>query len=162
MAKRFQFQLQPALDKAVAEEEKAQQALRAARDELKSAEARLEELKGIVEKTRQQIKAEHDNLIRPKDRPDSALAFLQRDEFIRALRLREASEQQAVVDQQTEVSWCRERVEIRRQEANEATMRVKAMEKLREKALEEFRKEEERRLQNDIDEAGIQRAARQQ
>jgi len=159
MAKKFKFQLQPALDKAVAEQAKAEQALLAAKRELEAAQAKLRTLEEIVAKTRQRVREEHALLVKPRE-ASSALEFMERDECIKALKVREAREQQAVEAQKVEVAFARQRVELRRQELNQAVMQVKAMEKLRDKAMEEFKKEAERVLQNEIDETGMQRSVR--
>lgn len=156
MAKKFKFQLQPALDKAVAEQEKAEAALRDAKHELASAEATLETLKTKVEATRQQATDEHRQLIKPTQTPLTGLEFMQRDEFIKALNIKAEQQQQAVDKQRSEVAWCQQRVDVRQEELKQAMMQVRSMERLRDKALEEHRKVEERRLQEDIDEAGMQ------
>jgi flagellar biosynthesis chaperone FliJ len=160
MARKFKFQLQPALDKAVSEQEKAEQAVLAARRELEAAEAKLCQLEAVVEATRQRIRDEHASLIKPNKDPASALTFMERDECIKALKVRQVKEQKAVDAQKMEVAFCRQKLELRRDELNHAIMQVKAMEKLRDKAMEEFKKEGERLLQNEIDESGMQRSAR--
>ena len=155
MAKKFKFQLQPALDKAESDKEKAEKAVLAARNELAAAEEKLRELEAIVEKTTQQIRDEHDNLTKPTDKPGSAVVFLQREEFIRALKVKLERQKEAVVKQKAQVAWCQQRLDLRMSELKEAAARAQAIEKLRDKVLAEHKKEEERRLQNEIDEAGM-------
>lgn len=154
--KKFKFQLQPALDKAVAEQEKAEAALRDAKRELAAAQAALETLAAAVAATRQQAADEHRQLVQPTEAPLSGLDFMQRDEFIKALNLKAEQQQQAVEKQRREVAWCQQRLDARQDDLKQAMMQVKSMERLRDKAMEEHRKVEERRLQEDIDEAGMQ------
>lgn len=157
MAKtKFKFQLQPALDKAVAEQAKAEAALREAKGELAKAQSLLESLTAAVALTRQQAADEHRKLVQPTDTPLTGLDFMQRDEFIKALNIKAEQQQQAVDSQRSEVAWCQQRVEVRQDELKQAMMQVRSMERLRDKALEEHRKIEDRRLQEEIDEAGMQ------
>ncbi|MEX2215515.1 MAG: flagellar FliJ family protein [Phycisphaeraceae bacterium] len=155
MAKKFKFQLQPALDKAESDKEKAEHAVLAARKELAAAEEKLRELQAIVEKTTQQIRTEHDNLTKPTDTPGSGNIYLQREEYIRALKVKLERQKEAVVKQKAEVAWFQQRLDLRMSELKEAAARAQAIDKLRDKAIAEHKKEEDRRLQNEIDEAGM-------
>ncbi len=160
--KKFKFQLQPALDKAVAEQEKAEAALRDARRQHQEAEAKLTSLQATLDQTRQQIRQEHDRLVQPAAGPQSGLELMQRDEFIKALGIKSENQRQAVEQQRTEVVWCQQRVDRSQENVKQAMMQVRAMERLRDKALEDHRKAEERALQEDIDEAGMQGYMRRQ
>jgi len=157
MAKKFKFSLQPVLDKAVAERQKAERALVEARKELVAAEKKLEELRQHVKKTVQQIRTEHDHLVNPKSRPPTAQAYRERDEYIQALHRKREAQEQAVEKQRSEA---REKAELKQKELNQKIAEISSLEKMREKALADHQKILDRALQNEIDEAGIQRAVR--
>jgi len=160
MAKKFKFSLQPVLDKAVAERQKAERALVEARKELVAAEKKLEELRQHVKKTVQQIRTEHDHLVNPKSRPPTAQAYRERDEYIQALHRKREAQEQAVEKERSEVRWAREKAELKQKELNQKIAEISSLEKMREKALADHQKILDRALQNEIDEAGIQRAVR--
>jgi len=160
MAKKFKFQLQPALDKAIGDREKAERALLEAKRALEAEEAELKKRQDIVRQTTQRITTEHDNLVATESANPQQL--LERQELLDALRARRQQQIEAVTQQKSAVAIARQKLKLRRDELNAAVMQVRAMERMKDKALAEHKKVLDRALQNEIDEAGIQRAIRQQ
>lgn len=157
---RFKFPLQPALDKARADREKAEKALLEARRDLAEAEARLATAKKKLADTLQQAQTTHDHLVSPDLGGDSPNDLLHRRELLGALRTRATQEQHAVREQQGNVAAAKALATQRQHELNQTVAQVQSFEKLEDKARREHQKILDRKLQEEIDESAQRRPPR--
>ena len=112
--------------------------------------------------TVQQIATAHDHLTDPAKSLGNPMSFQERDEQIKALRVIEARQQEAVTKQRGEVAFRQERVGSRKQALAEAMGKRQALDKLKDKAQQEHKRALDRKLQDEIDEAGILRSSQDQ
>lgn len=162
MAK-FKFPLQPALDKARAEREKAEKALLAARQALAEARQRLEAAEKKLSELLQQAAAAHDHLVMPQtadsvNAADLANDLRHRRQILDTLRLDAEQQRHAVAESQQALAAAQELTQQRQTELNRTVAQVQSFEKLETKAKQEHQKILERKLQDDIDEAAQHRS----
>ena len=134
---KFKFGPQPALDQAIVARQSCEEALVHARRMLEADELKLQKLIAVVEKTRQQIRAEHDKLVSRQGQTSDPRELSQNGRFLDALRVKEQAQQGAVDKQREQVAFARDRVELRKRELTEAVAQVQALEKLKEKRRRE-------------------------
>jgi len=133
-SKKFIFGAQPALDKAISEQEDCEQAVVDARKALAREQQLLKELHEALEKIRQQIKEMHDNLVSPERIGQSSdpRELMRMSQSIDVQKDREQKQKEKIVAQKERVSWAADKVELRKRELLEATAHVQALEKLKE------------------------------
>jgi flagellar export protein FliJ len=151
--RKFVFGPQPALDKAVAEQEQAEEAVVLARRVLQEEQERLRQMLVKVEQTRRDIRQWHDDLVSPAKPITDPNDLTHRGRYLDALRQREKEEVAAAERQRQEVAWAEDRLELRKKELAEAMAAVQALERLKEKRREEheavLEKAEESRRDDD-------------
>jgi hypothetical protein len=150
---KFQFGPQPALDKAIATQKLREEAVVAARRALEEEKRKLQRLIEEVEKTRQRIRTEHDKLVSPGRGATAAADLTQDGRFLDSLRAREKAQLAAVAEQRGQVTWAKQKLDLRKKELAEALAAVQALERLKEKRRLEHqaaaRKAEESRRDDD-------------
>src|SRR2546423_152973 len=135
--RKFVFGPQPALDKAISTQEAAEQAVVEARKVLQAEQRRLQEMLDQIERTRQEIREAHANLVSPERTVSEAMDLRHRSNHLDALRQREKDEIAAAERQRQQVSWAEDRLELRKKELAEAMAAVQALERLKENRREE-------------------------
>jgi flagellar biosynthesis chaperone FliJ len=155
-SRKFKFGPQPALDKAIAQQKKCEEALVAARRALEEEKQKLQRILEQIEKTRQRIRQEHDNLASPQRRTSDPKELTQTSQFIDALRLKEQQQLAAADAQRKQIAFAQDRVELRKKELAEALAHVQALEKLKEKRREEFQEALEKADEKKRDDEAIQ------
>jgi flagellar biosynthesis chaperone FliJ len=155
-SRKFKFGPQPALDKAIAQQKKCEEALVAARKALEEEKQKLQRIMAQIEATRQRIRQEHDNLASPQRRVSDPKELSQTGRFIDALRLKEQQQLEAADQQRKQIAFAQDRVELRKKELAEALAHVQALEKLKEKRREEFEEALEKADEKKRDDEAIQ------
>ena len=154
-SKKFIFRAQPALDKAVAEQKKCEEAVVAARRELEAQQQALQRLKDELVRIRQQIKIEHDNLVSPARTGvvSDPRELGRRGNAVEAEKLKEQRQLVKIKEQEERVAWAADKVDLRKRELNEAVAHVQALEKLKENRrkehMAELAKAEEQKRDDD-------------
>ena len=156
MSRKFKFGPQPALDKAIALQKKAEEAVAAARKVVEEEKAKLERILQEIETIRQRIRTEHDNLASPQRRVSDPRELMQDARFIDALRLKETKQLEAADRQREQIVFAQDRLELRKRELAEAMAHVQALEKLKEKRREEFEEALEKADEKKRDDQAIQ------
>lgn len=149
--RKFKFGLKPALDKALDRKESCERALVEARKMLAAEEGTLAEIQKNIERTRQQIRSECDKSMSEPVQGARAAQMAGRRRFITELRAREGRLRESAREQEKQVQWAQERVELRREELGEAMQAVDALEKYQEKGEREFKTEQRKREERDAD-----------
>ena len=152
----FKFGPQPALDKAIAQQKSAEEALVDARKALEAERLKLQRLIDQIENTRQQIRQQHDNLASPQRKVSDPRELAQTSRFIDALRLKEKAQLEAADRQREQIAFAKDRVELRKRELAEAMSQVQALEKLKEKRRLEHAAEIEKADEKRRDDEAIQ------
>jgi flagellar biosynthesis chaperone FliJ len=152
----FKFGPQPALDKAIAEQRAAEQALIAARRSLEEEKRKLERILSDIEKNRQRIRAEHDNLTSPRRQISDPRELTHISRFIDSLRDKEKALLQAADRQRQQIAFAKDRVDLRQRELAEAVSRVQALEKLKEQRRLEHEAAVEKAEEKQRDDEAIQ------
>ena len=154
---KFKFPLQPALEKARADREKAEKALLEARRALSEARQRLERAEKKLADLRQRAADEHDHLVSPPDPDDGPHELIHRRQTLDALRLEAKNQEQTVAEHRQLVAEAEHLTQQRQHELNQAVAQVQNFEKLETKARQEHQKALDRKLQDEIDEAAQRR-----
>ncbi|HEY7115705.1 MAG TPA: hypothetical protein VH475_03910 [Tepidisphaeraceae bacterium] len=153
LSRKFQFRIQPALDKAIAKQKACEDALVQARKSLEAEQQKLQRLIDELENIRQQIRAGHDNLVSPGRSTSDPKELFRASQFLTVLKHKEDAQKLRIEAQRKEVAWANEKLELRKKELNEATAQVRALEKLKEKRKKEHelavQKAEESRRDDD-------------
>ncbi len=156
MLRHFKFGPQPALDKAIAHQKTAEEALVEARKSLEAEKLKLQRLIVQIENTRQQIRLQHDNLVSPQRKISDPRELAQTSRFIDSLRLKEKAQLEAADRQREQIAFAKDRVELRKRELAEAMSQVQALEKLKEKRRLEHEAEIEKADEKRRDDEAIQ------
>ena len=156
MLRHFKFGPQPALDKAIAHQKTAEEALVEARKALEAEKQKLQRLIVQIETTRQQIRQQHDNLASPQRKVSDPRELAQTSRYIDALRLKEKAQLEAAERQREQIAFAKDRVELRKRELAEAMSQVQALEKLKEKRRLEHEAEIEKADEKRRDDEAIQ------
>ena len=135
--RKFVFGPQPALDKAISEQEAAEEAVVLARKVLQEEQERLRQMLVRVEQTRREIREWHENLVSPRTAITDPNELTERWKYLDVLRQREKEEMAAAERQRQQVAWAEDRLELRKKELAEAMAAVQALERLKEKRREE-------------------------
>lgn len=157
MSKRFTFGPQPALDKAINEQKRAEQAVAEARAELESEQQRLRQMEQQIEQTTQQIRAAHDKLADPSRKTSDARELQRQIQFLDALQARKAHQIALMQQQRERVTWAAEKLELRKRELAEAMAAVQALERLKEKRRAEHEQALLKKEETQRDDDAIQR-----
>lgn len=139
-SKKFIFRAQPALDKAVNEQKKCEDAVVAARKALEEEKRALQALKDELENLRQRMRDLHDNLVSPTRDTSDPRELTRVSRSIDALKLREQHQLDKIAQQEKQVAWAADKVELRKKELAEAIAHVQALEKLKENRKREHDK----------------------
>lgn len=133
-SKKFIFGAQPALDKAISEQKDCEQAVIDARKALAREQQIQKEMEAALEKIRQQIKELHDNLVSPEriGHLSDPRELTRMSQSIDVQKERERKQKEKIAAQKERVKWAADKVLLRKQELNEATAHVQALEKLKE------------------------------
>ena len=154
--RKFVFGPQPALDKAISTQKAAEQAVVEARKVLQLEQQRLQQMLEQIERTRQQIREAHANLVSPERAVSEAMDLRHRSSHLDALRQREQDEIAAAERQRQQVAWAEDRLELRKKELAEAMAAVQALERLKENRREEHKAALEKREESQRDDDAIQ------
>lgn len=155
-SRKFKFGPQPALDKAIAEEKKCEEAVAAARRVLEDEKTKLQRILAEIEATRQRIRTEHDNLASPQRRVSDPRELSQNVRFLDSLRVKETKQLEAADRQREQIVFAADRLELRKRELAEAMAHVQALEKLKEKRREEHEAAVEKAEEKRRDDEAIQ------
>ena len=143
--KRFRFRLQRVMDARVTIERQRQRDMAEAQGELADQQKKLKELEAELEETERDQR----NMVQ---RPVKAGDALIQHRWHRELRTRIRVQQEQVAKAATKVEEARVRLV-------EASKDRKVLEKLKERRLEEYHKEELTQQQNQLDDVGARRSA---
>ncbi|MEM7624465.1 MAG: hypothetical protein AAF333_02430 [Planctomycetota bacterium] len=160
---KFKFSLQPALEKARADREKAEKTLLAARRALADAQQSLDAAEKKLSDLLQRAAAAHDHLVSPPDPAnrgrDSAHDLLHRRQTLDALRFESDRQRETVEQARHTVADAQQLAQQRQHELNQTVAQVQSFEKLETKAKQEHQKNLDRKLQDEIDEAAQRRSS---
>ena len=161
MAKpKFHFGPQPALDKAVARRSECERALVAARDVLAGEKKKLAQIERKIAELRQQIADELDKAVVEMRNPIPAASVEGRRRYVETLRGLEKQQLGAKQEQEEQVRWAVQKLELRKRELAEAMNEVKALEKVKEKAEAEFKAQQRKAEEKKRDDIAISRGVR--
>lgn len=151
----FKYRLQPLLDQKVKLQEEAEDALAERRKELRAAEARLEELK----RREQELIAKREDLRRnvATAAPGETLSgdsIKKRVDYVRALGQDIDAARDDVFGQKMVIDDCNEKVDAATKHVAECRREVEVLTKYRDKLLDRFKREEERKEALELDEIG--------
>lgn len=159
-AGRFEFSLQPALDKAQARREECERALHEAQQQLRVEEERADALRAQISAATQRIACEDDKSSSAARGGAEASQMADRQAYRRRLCDELRSLEASLAERQREVEWARERVVLRRGAALEAANAVAGMERYRDAEERKFRKEQEKAAERERDDMNAIRARR--
>lgn len=154
--KRFQYQLQPVLDKAVAEKQRCQIQLGELRPDLAYQATRLAQLEAQFAQTTQRIAQEHDNLSRARSADDLS----RRNVYLEQLHRRSKDQMQQLRQQRNRLSFLQVRIEEKQQELVEKIATVQVQERLKDAARRQHEVEQAKKEENERDDAAIRLWAR--
>ena len=161
MARRkFHFGPQPALDKALAKQNECERALVDARDVLAREKQELAEIERRIAELRQQIAGELDKTVAEMRNPVAAASVEGRRRYVDALREREAHKLREKEEQEEQVRWAAQKLELRKRELAEAMNAVKALEKVKDKAKAEFKVRLRKAEEKERDDIAMSRGVR--
>jgi hypothetical protein len=156
VSRKFKFGPQPALDKAISEQKKAEEAVVAAKKVVEQEKAKLQQILKEIEITRQRIRQEHDNLASPQRKVSDPRELAGDARFIDALRIKETKQLEAAERQREQIAFAQDRLELRKRELVEAMAHVQALEKLKEKRRQEHEEALEKADEKKRDDEAIQ------
>ncbi|MFQ5590777.1 MAG: flagellar export protein FliJ [Phycisphaerae bacterium] len=158
--RKFHFGPQPALDRAVARQSECEKALVAAREVLARERDKLEAIAGRIAEIRQQIADELDKISAEMRSPIAASSVQARQGYVDGLRRREARQLHAKQEQEEQVRWAVQMLEVRRSELAESMNEVMALEKAKERAHTEFKARLRKAEEKERDDIAISRGVK--
>ena len=123
--KRFRYNLQAALDLALAQQQRVQAQLAQLKTAITAQAAKIEQLKAQIDQTTQQIRQEHDHL----SKAESAHDLAQRNAFLGQLRRRADDQAQQLRQQENHLGFLQVQEMEKQQELVEKITAVKTQEK---------------------------------
>jgi len=153
--RRFVFVAQPALDRAISEREHCEQNVALMVTRVREEQQRLEECVRDLEKVRQQMRQEHDNLVSAQRRQTATAELMVKHGYIQALRDLERVRDAAVTVQRQNLRQAEEILADRKRDLAQAMAQVDALEKLKESRLKEFNAELAKRDEIEREDAAI-------
>ncbi len=161
MARRkFHFGLQPPLDKAVAKKDECERALVDAREVLAREKQKLAEIERRIAELRQQITDELDKTVVEMRNPVAAASVEGRRRYVDGLREREAQKLRDQQEQEEQVRWATQKLDLRKRELAEAMNEVKALETVKDNAEVEFKVRLRKAEEKERDDIAISRGVR--
>jgi flagellar export protein FliJ len=158
--RKFHFGPQPALDKAIAIQHEKEEALIEARKELADEKEKLAAIERKIAELKQQIKEEFDKAMAEVRDPVAAASVEARRRYVDLLRDREAQQLRAKREQEKQIRLVEQKVEYRKHELAEAMNQVKALEKFKEKARQEFKQQRQKAEDKELDDIAIFKSIR--
>jgi hypothetical protein len=161
-SRKFQFRIQPALDKAIAQQKKCEEAVVWARKALEAERQKLQALKKRLEEITQQLLTGHDNLVSPARSTSDPRDLIRASQALGVLKRMQEAQKLLIEQQQQAVIWAEEKLELRKKELAEAMANVQALERLKEKRKKEHEVAVQKHEESRRDDDAIQLWNRQQ
>jgi hypothetical protein len=159
-SRQFHFGPQPALDQAVAGRRRCEQVLAETRKALAAERGRLSELERITGELQARLAGELDRLSGAAGTACSVTEMAARSRFVDSLTLLERRHRETVAEQLKQVAWAEQKARVCLEALNEAVAAVQALEAVKNRMLDQHRRDSARKEARKIEDAVIARHKR--